>query len=742
LQLIAIGPILSSQELKKIGYFAFMGYLKEFQTRLDSKNLKSAIELWDEYQTVDSVDTKELLSVLQAIKNSTLVKEFGSRVESVFPMWETIQDPQDSYTILKAIIDLQTNNSPALKEACLKQVLARWGSDPQLQEKLKLVGLRGGDNFQGALAAFELLMHMKKNAFVFHTGGWGTGEILDVSFLRQEITVEFENVGDKKTISFQNAFKTLIPLERTHFLARRFGNPDLLEKEAKADPVAIIKLLLKDLGPKNSQEIKDELSELVIPESEWVKWWQSARSKLKKDALIESPENTKAPFKLRNHEKTVQEEFSTIIFTENKPSQYLEMLYAFLRDKSAALKDPQIKEQILSNLKTILSNKENTPAERLQAQFLLTGWLDIQETSPTLQQLIVSAEDPFHILTSIEILALKKQFLIALKEHYGDWESLFTTFLFADISSTLREWLLKTLLGSRAEPALIGNIEAVFKKPSSKPEFFFWYFQKLAQGENIPFQSREGLEKATEAYLLAIHSIENKPQEKELTKKMINFLTAGRWSVVRQILQGSKRTFLEEFLLLASKCHSFSEQDLKILRSLAAVVDPSLNQDDKKRDQDDQIVWTTEASLQKAQERVKHLGTVEIVDNAREIEVARAHGDLRENSEYKFALERRSRIQSELKTLSDQIHKARVITPQDLSDDGIGIGHIVTIEDTVSKDLNTYTILGPWDVDPEKGIISSNSQIAQALLGKQLGDSFSFKDSHYKITAIRSMFDR
>ena len=54
------------------------------------------------------------------------------------------------------------------------------------------------------------------------------------------------------------------------------------------------------------------------------------------------------------------------------------------------------------------------------------------------------------------------------------------------------------------------------------------------------------------------------------------------------------------------------------------------------------------------------------MNNAREIEAARALGDLRENAEFKAALERRARLQSELKFLSDQIGKARILTPEDV----------------------------------------------------------------------------
>ena len=109
-----------------------------------------------------------------------------------------------------------------------------------------------------------MLTHINEGNFVYHTGGWGTGEIIEFSLVREQLVLEFEHVIGRKDLPFEQAFKHLVPIDNNHFLARRFGYPDLLEKEAKEDPISVIRLLLKDLGPKTAIEIKEELCELVI----------------------------------------------------------------------------------------------------------------------------------------------------------------------------------------------------------------------------------------------------------------------------------------------------------------------------------------------------------------------------------------------------------------------------------------------------------------------------------------------
>ena len=157
---------------------------------------------------------------------------------------------------------------------------------------------RAVETFQGAVSNYDLLAHVAKGKFVFHLGGWGVGEVIEVSPVREQMGIEFENVTGRKYLSFGTAFKALIPIPNEHFLARRFAFPDDLEKEAKENPAEVVKMLLKDLGDKTAGEIKDELCDLVIPEKEWTKWWQNARAKLKKDTHVEVPVSAKDSFTL------------------------------------------------------------------------------------------------------------------------------------------------------------------------------------------------------------------------------------------------------------------------------------------------------------------------------------------------------------------------------------------------------------------------------------------------------------
>ena len=245
-----------------------MSYLKDFLKHIANHDYSTFLKLWEEYCSGDELDGAEVIEILKAAKTSSFSEFFGKHVERILPLLETVQDPKESLEIFRLIIDLETTNNPKMGEKVFEYLKEKYGDQKYFQEKIRLIGLRNKEKFQGAISHYELLSHIDKGRFVFHTAGWGVGVILEYSLIREQLCLEFDYVAGKKDISFETAFKTLVPIPDDHFLAQRFGDPDALEKKAKEDPTGVIRLLLRDLGPKTAAEIKDEICELVIPAAE------------------------------------------------------------------------------------------------------------------------------------------------------------------------------------------------------------------------------------------------------------------------------------------------------------------------------------------------------------------------------------------------------------------------------------------------------------------------------------------
>lgn len=720
-----------------------MSYLEEFKRLLENQQFSKFFPLWEEYCLSEEVDGDELLEILRKIKNSDLTKPFGQIAETVLPLWQRIEDPKVKDEVLRLVMDLQTTNTAQLADYALEYLKLHFPHDEYFNEKLKIVGLRSRQNFQGALSNFELLSHMKRGHFVFHTGGWGVGEVMEISLLREHVILEFEGITALKDISFENAFKNLIPLPSDHFLARRFGNPDFLEKEGKQDPAELIRLLLRDLGPKTAAEIKDELCDLVIPEKDWTKWWQSARGKIKKDTLIKTPNSLQEPFSLRKKELSHENRFLDILKGVKTLDNLILTIYNFTRDFAEISKDEEARKAIkfrLEDAKKMIDpnlSQEEKDAKEMQIHFLLEDIFPKDQNHSF--EKIISMNNVEGILEKIDIVSFKKKVLMIIREKREDWIPIFLALLFKISQNTLRDYLFKELSSDETSKALLqAKLTDLLNKVSLYPEAFLWYFQKInGEEEDVPFSDSEHKKQFLEAFMILFHYVETKPELRDFVKKMYLMLTAKRYFLVREIIKEADLDFLNEFLLLASKCQSLNNNDMRILHSLAEVVHPSLGKMKKEKQEDKDIIWITSEGYQKLREKINHIGTVEIVDNAKEIEAARALGDLRENAEYKFALERRSRLQAELKNLMKQLQMVRILRPEDISQNEVGIGAVVELVDS-QKNKITYTLLGPWEANPNQNILSFQSKLAQAMMGFKTGDNFTFQGEEFTVNEIKS----
>jgi transcription elongation GreA/GreB family factor len=131
------------------------------------------------------------------------------------------------------------------------------------------------------------------------------------------------------------------------------------------------------------------------------------------------------------------------------------------------------------------------------------------------------------------------------------------------------------------------------------------------------------------------------------------------------------------------------------------------------------VSWS---SLQKRKAELEELVNKKIPENSKEIGVARSYGDLRENFEFKAAKEMQAVLMRRKAELERALSNARGTAFENPDTSQASIGTIVTLRETTNGREETYTILGAWDGDPDRAIISYQTKIGQSLLGQHVGD--------------------
>ena len=130
----------------------------------------------------------------------------------------------------------------------------------------------------------------------------------------------------------------------------------------------------------------------------------------------------------------------------------------------------------------------------------------------------------------------------------------------------------------------------------------------------------------------------------------------------------------------------------------------------------------TRAGFERLKKELARLKKVEVPANIRDIEEARAHGDISENAEYAAAKERQSFIQGKIQEIENNLARSSIVDLKNLTDKMVVFGTTVTIEDTETGEVTRYQLVGPFESDMDRNQMSVTSPIGKALLRKEKGD--------------------
>lgn len=131
----------------------------------------------------------------------------------------------------------------------------------------------------------------------------------------------------------------------------------------------------------------------------------------------------------------------------------------------------------------------------------------------------------------------------------------------------------------------------------------------------------------------------------------------------------------------------------------------------------------TPAGYAKLEAELKHLKEVVRPEVVRQIEEARAHGDLSENAEYDAAKDRQGMTEARLRHVETQLATAEIIDVTTLPEsDLVVFGATIDLLDVESDEELTYRLVGREEADVKNGDVSFDSPLGKALLGKRVGE--------------------
>ena len=574
---------------------------------------------------------------------------------------------------------------------------------------------------------------------------WGAGKIAEWDRLNVKVVVDFEDKpGHEMGMKF--AGMSLTPIAEDSFLGKRLSSLEELQNLATDDPVALVKLALSSSGDKL---YLDQLEELVkgkiVPEGKYKSWWESTKKKLRDDVQFVVPAKRTDPLELREEDFDPSEGLIQDFNNARDLRAKVKAVEAIIKD-IGAFKDNQDKlEALVSEISEIARKGvkiQFVPAVELilireELQSKLKGY-EAPEGQITVAEILAGNEEGLAELFEELSLTRLRQILKSFPEAFGE-----------------EEWTDKMLglvpdcnLRSIAEMANVLNASEKKKQLISYMENSLQQRTLSSDGLAWICRERKGLAESIfgpSLSLSVMSSLEADQLNEEGAVRAANRLrdlVADDRELIPDLIEGANINIIRNFSSRLINSASFDELTRKSLVARVIKLHPEvqdlLSGGDKK---EDDVLIVSEESLAKRKEAYDKLVKEEIPQNREDIKIARSYGDLRENFEYKSAKEYQRVL---MKRQGDWERDLKLAQPTNFSNSDtskVSIGTVVNLESTNGAESITYTVLGAWDSDPDKGILAYLSDRGAQILDKAVGDQVEFTSAEgttqaYKIASI------
>lgn len=150
-------------------------------------------------------------------------------------------------------------------------------------------------------------------------------------------------------------------------------------------------------------------------------------------------------------------------------------------------------------------------------------------------------------------------------------------------------------------------------------------------------------------------------------------------------------------------------------------------------------IYITKEGKKEKEERLEFLKNVRRPEVLERLKTAREYGDLSENSEYDAARSEQGRLESEIQLIEETLRLAVIVDSEDINNDKVHVGSTVQVLDMEFDEKFEYKIVGTIESDPDKGLISNESPIGKALMGKKKGEVVEIKSPNgsYSVKVLK-----
>lgn len=709
-------------------------YKKALLRYVSAKNLNALKEIWSKLVSLIPEEIDFFLLVQRKIAKGISEDKSALLMQELYQYYKDTAKWDTAIDILKLILTIDNKDSWARKEIveCFR---GKYSDHVHLEDYIRSSNLtQSFRNIFEAISDFEKHIAFDAKNFVFHRS-WGVGIIRKVQ--GDMLTINFGKKNGVHEMSLKMAVSALMPLAKDHiWVLKATKTKEQLAKMVKDDKTWALKIIIKSFGNAcDDKRIKAELVPSVLSAGEWTSWHSAAQKILATDSTFGVSPNDINLYIVRDHEVSAEEKLANEFKAEKQFFARIDIFMRYVNDDTTDKNDELFTDMFsyfTGYLKSFTNVNELVVASYLIVQKICK--LNSNYTSPakfTFAELYGEISNPremYQLLKDTKNTTLREDFIANIRQ-LPDWDDqyirLFPTVLKAEILSTLikegKTAKLQQFARNCFEDFRDYREAAIYMFKESREEEWFKaadisYEQQLVTLINIISQCyRE------------INNHVNTTDNKKIIKNAAALLFGDKDNLLLNYMLDNGPEACTRLYTMVNDVKDLDSSYKARLRSgiLGKFKDFKFQETENKQEEPKGLIVTA-AMLEIKKAQVDDIEKVQIPANAIEVSEARAKGDLKENAEYSAAKEKQHMLGVTLKRLKEEIDRAVIFDPTTLTTSLISFGTTAVLHNEIENKDEEFSIFGPWESNPEKGIISYLSPFGNALLDAKVGEKLSF----------------
>ena len=581
-------------------------------------------------------------------------------------------------------------------------------------------------------------LHFSPGRWVRHRA-WEEGIIKEKDGL--SLVIDF-NKKQNHRMSISIAKSSLDVIPEDTFTFRYLSDPDGIKKYLFDDPVNALIEILKEMNGKSDRNDLQRYIEKIIGENKWKNWWGTLRLKLKDNPRIRVTGGTK--FRLELLDDPIKDLIERCL-QESLISSKIQIA----EDCFNLTDDADTLNPVIESFYLFINGSRFTLAERLAG----TLYIKQHETKFDLSSIYTSVDDPDIILSALEMLKHTDAFKIALKDIFSitfsvERNKIAQTLLLSSVDAIKNETyqIISSLPDSNKILGLF--LDTITNNFNKNPQgSFYWIKQFLYKKQDPPAGTRLFyLLDTLLNYYVATNGIGGK-LSLSLLEKIRNILTDNELliSILEETDCDDIQLFADNYIHMSGLEQRYLEQFISILAYLkhddiverfsnisTAVSKPDIDTIAPEK------YYMTEETHNKITDDLNNLIKKELPETSERIKIAKAHGDLKENSEYHAARHHHKVLSEFADELQDKLIRATIVKHDNVMTDKAGFGTRVALKNLKTGEISEYTILGPEDSGVHFDVISFMSPLSKEICGKGVGDEFKWRGESFLLESIKN----